>query len=207
MNRERKNKMSKKPAFKMSVSLLNKYLYYLSSPYDNNFKQLVEALDDVYEDNYWTLRGKKFEEEVFEGKHGLLSQLVMPLEKQVWAKKIMDMGNFEIVFNGKIDVLDKDNSIIYDIKRVDNFSENKYDDSATCQHRIYQWFFDNKMDFYYLVTDGVGEKINKNHVVYKERVSDEMLERSIKWLVLDFLDFLNKKELLNKYQEKFSVIY
>lgn len=197
--------MGIKPAFKLSVSLLNKYLYYLANPYDNNLRSLESALDGVWEDNFWTLRGKEFEEEVFAGKHGELSELVMPLKKQTWAKKTLDMGNFEVIFHGKIDVYDEDRGRVYDIKRVDKFSEEKYDESQTCQHVIYQWLFDNKVDFYYLVTEGVGSVASKHYVVYKNRVTDEVLDRSIRYLVMEFLKFLNEKNLLEKFQSKYSV--
>lgn len=192
-----------KPIFKMSVSLINKYLYYKNNPYDSNLESLKRALSGEWDSNAWTERGESFEDRVFAGEEGKFSKLIEGLKFQQWKKKYLDMGNFKIVFNAKMDAVDDDRKIVYDIKRTDMLKEESYADSSTCQHLIYQWILDEQYDFYYVIAFGPGGKINGDAAIYKEPISLEEAEEKVRALAKEFLVFLNNKGLLDLYQEKF----
>lgn len=193
--------MSNKKRYKLNASLINKYLYYKNNPYDNVLEQLKDSLNNIWVDNEYTILGKKFEQEVYNGKHGKLSSLIIPLEKQVWGNRTLNVGNVSIRFAGRLDALDRDKNVIYDIKRVGEFNERKYTDEQTVQHLIYFYLFPEVTDFYYLVTD----RDLKTHVVHINNTIYANVEQKLTEVVIDFLNFLNEKGLLELYKTNFTI--
>lgn len=186
-----------KPVYKISASLLNSYYYYLSNPTDANYESFVKRIKNIYETNVYLERGLKFEEEVFEGKHGKLSELVKDLPQQVWANRTIETEEFNILISGKIDVLDKEKKRIFDIKRVTEFKNNKYDNDM--QHILYFYIMPEIQDFYYLVA--AGEKIITNEIAHYKRPSERELEDIVMHNINNFYRFLREKNLWETYTE------
>jgi len=190
--------MTDKPTYKISASLLNTYFYYLNNPSKKTFESLVKRLENVFETNFFLQRGIKFEEEVFEGKHGTLSELVKDLPKQVWASKTIEREDYNIRIAGIMDVIDENKKRIYDIKRVSNFSDDKYDTST--QHLIYFYLRPEMEDFYYLA--GVGRsKLEKQEVAHYKRPKDKDIEKTVLEIIDDFYNFLKENNLWSIYTE------
>ena len=198
--------MTNKPTYKISASLLNKYLYYLKNPTQRVLDELIDTLNGVFVGNEYTKRGEDFENEVFEGKHGKLSQLVQNLPRNTWANKVIDFGDFNVLISGKMDAIDKDKRIIYDIKRIGENSINNYNDANTVQHTLYYYINDDFDKFYYLLAvsnsmDNDPEKI-RVEVKYMERPDQEELENKVISVINDFFNFLKEKGLWKLYTEK-----
>ena len=187
-----------KPTYKISPSLLNSYIYYLNNPEKKNYDSLVNRLNNIFETNIYLERGLKFEDEVFEGKHGKLSELVKDLQQQVWANKTIERDEYNIKISGRLDVYDPDKKRIYDIKRVSRFTPNKYDDST--QHLLYFYTMPEAKEFYYLVAVGPDEKIVNEVALYK-RPDDAVLEETVIHVINNFYQFLKQKNLWEVYTE------
>lgn len=187
-----------KPTYKISASLLNSYIYYLNNPTDKNYNSLVNHVRGIFETNKYLERGLKFEDEVFEGKHGKLSQLLKDLPKQVWANRKIIREDYDILISGKLDALDKDKGRIYDVKRVTSHTHNKYDDSM--QHILYFYIMPEINEFYYLVASG-NDKLIKNDVVLYKRPDEKTLEETVMHMIDNFYAFLRQKNLWKDYTE------
>ena len=191
----------------MSASLVNSWLYHKKVNRDDSYESIVNYLNGIFKDNKWTIRGKKFEKEVAEGKHGKLSKLVMPLKKQVWCQRFIETDKFKLRIAGKIDALDEDKNIIYDIKRVDTFSEEKYSDESTVQHLFYFYTNPKVKDFYYLVTEGVDDEVGDLHIVYKKRPPEDELEKAVLEKIVGLINFLKEEGLWKLYKKNQKTRY
>jgi hypothetical protein len=185
-----------KPVYKISPSLLNSYFYYLNNPTIENFNSLKNRIKNIFETNIYLERGLKFEDEVFEGKHGKLSELLKNLPKQVWANKTIQKDDYNILISGKLDAIDEKNKIIYDIKRVTKFTKNKYDDST--QHLLYFYIRPDMQEFYYLVATGEDNNIVTN-IAFYTRPDNKLLENTVIHIINNFYQFLHKNNLWNDY--------
>lgn len=193
------NLIVKKVKYKMSPSLLNSWIYYLENPSKATLESFEERLNNIYKQTPWMDRGLKFEEEVFEGKHGTLSTLVSPLQKQRWANKVINFEDFDVLISGKLDVYDKVKKRIYDIKRVNDFSANKYDTST--QHILYFYLMPEAKEFYYLL--GVGPDMDNDpskltYPIIRKTRPDNLDDIVLKY-VNDFIAFLNEQGLWEIY--------
>lgn len=188
--------MSDKPTYKISASLLNNYFYYLNNPSNKTFESLVKRLKNVFETNFFMERGNRFEDEVFKGEHGSMSELVKDLPKQVWASKIVERDEYNIRIAGIMDVIDEDKKIIYDIKRVSKFTKDKYDNST--QHLIYFYLRPEMNDFYYLAA--VGRKdIESKEVAHYKKPKDKDIEKTVLHIIDNFYTFLKENNLWETY--------
>jgi hypothetical protein len=187
-----------KPVYKISPSLLNSYFYYLNNPTIENFNSLKNRIKNIFETNIYLERGLKFEDEVFEGKHGKLSELLKNLPKQVWANKTIQKNDYNILISGKLDAIDEKNKIIYDIKRVTKFTKDKYDDST--QHLLYFYIRPDMQEFYYLVATGEDNSIVTN-IAFYTRPDNKLLENTVIHIINNFYQFLHKNNLWNDYIE------
>jgi len=190
--------MQNKPTYKISASLLNNYFYYLNNPSQKNFQSFVNRLKNVFETNFFLERGLRFEDEVFEGKHGNLSELVKDLPKQVWASKTVERDEYNIKISGKMDVIDEEKERIYDIKRVSKFTKDKYDTST--QHLIYFYLRPEMKDFYYLVAAGPNKEYT-NEVAHYKRPEDKNIEETVLHIIDNFYSFLKENNLWETYIE------
>jgi hypothetical protein len=189
----------KSETYKISASLLNSWIYYKENPSKDTFDSFVDGLKGIFTDNKWTIRGKIFESEVAEGKHGKLSKLIAGLSQQKWSNKTITVDGLNIKISGKLDAVDYNKKRIYDIKRVDKFSEDKYDTSV--QHNIYFYLNPDIVEFYYLVASGIDDASIELNIIQKLRPSDNILEAYIYGTIHDFFEFLKEKDLFNTYLE------
>jgi hypothetical protein len=184
---------------KISASLLNSWIYYKNNPTDKAYESFLTTLKGEFKGNYWTRRGNKFEEEVFQGEHGKLSQLVESLPKQVWSNRNITVDGINIKISGKVDAIDYDKKSIYDIKRMNEYYKGKLDDSM--QHPIY--FFLNKdiTNFYYLIVVGKGSEDTKLHIEHYKRPEEKELKKIILNTIREFFEFLKSRDIFNVYLE------
>lgn len=185
--------------YRLSATLVNSWLYYLKNKTPQQFEKFKDDLQNKFVPNKWTRRGVKFEQEVNEGKHGMLSKLIMPLEKQTKLRKLIHAAGLDIEIVGKPDAIDSARQRIYDIKRVDVFSADKYDDNV--QHLFYFFLHDQIQEFYYLVVDGEGDKINKQNVIMFTRPNDVDLQVLVEQYATGFINFLIENDLLETYKQ------
>lgn len=193
--------MSRKPTYKLSASLINSYLYYLEQPNDYTYISMVKTVIGAFETNKWLERGQAFEEEVFEGKHGRISDIVKDLKREVWGNRIIETKDFNLRLSAKLDAIDYDNKRIFDIKRVDTYRKENYSINRTAQHTFYFFMFPEVEEFYYLVAEGPGDVITNQHVVKIKRPSQEVLDERMRTYISSFLNFLKENNLLSLYQK------
>lgn len=186
-----------KPTYKVSASLVNSYIYLRDNPSEKGFNEFRDRLQNIYPDNKFLQRGLDFEEEVFDGKHGKLSELVKDLDKQVFAGKTIELDDVLVRISGKLDVVDWDKKRIYDIKRVSKVSNTKYDTSV--QHLFYFYIMPGMEDFYYLVV--AGNDVLKEKVLYYKRPPEKELEEKVFYIIEEFFDFLKYENLWELYTQ------
>jgi hypothetical protein len=188
---------------KISVSLLNSWLYYLLDTSDiTRMEQLKNAICGIFIPNEWTIRGSRFESAVFAGKHDKLSALVMPLKKQVWCNKEIVVDGVSIKLSGKLDAIDKEKSRIYDIKRKNKFDEADFNEDHTLQHIIYFYLNPDIKDFFYLVASGYSNDELVFSVVHKERPEEAKLEQLVLTQIHNFFEFMKEHDLYELYLTK-----
>lgn len=203
MAEKENSKKKKKPTYKLSASLIGSYLYHMATHRDYSREGLLNSLKGIYVENKWTKRGNKFEREVSGGQHPYISDLLDPLEKQVWGKKyFLETKDFKLQISGKADAYDKKNKIIYDTKRVDRYFEGKYSEDNTIQHLFYFLLFPEAKKFVYLVAYGKGDKVDgyTEVVEHRPKTEKELLDKILK-VVVDFISYLNYKGLWSTYTE------
>ena len=183
--------------YKISASLLNSWIYYENNKSEKNFNDFMKSLKGEFKTNRWIKRGNKFESEVFEGKHDKLSKLVSDLPKQRWCSRTIKIDGIDIKISGKLDVIDDSKKRIYDIKRVNEFSEDKYDTSF--QHLLYFYLNPDIEDFYYLVASGETNENIEFNVIHKKR--PENIETIVFSGIRRFFDFLKANDLWTTYTE------
>lgn len=142
-------------------------------------------------------QGFKYEEEVFAGKHGKISKLVKDLEKQKWGSKIIDCGDFYIRLSGKVDVIDTERKIIYDIKHTSNYNPKHYLDSI--QHYYYFYLFPEIEDFYYLVAQAKNKEDVK--VLHVKRPPEQELQEKVKESITTIIEGLKEFDLLETFKK------
>lgn len=184
-----------KPTYKVSPTLINSYRYYRENKSEKAFQELKDTIMHVFKTNKYIKRGIKFEDEVFAGQHGKLSELVKDLPSQKWGSVTLDFGDFNIRISGKLDAIDEAKKRIYDVKRVDKFSEDKYDNSV--QHLYYLYLFPEIEHFYYLVASGKGDVVDGFHVIEKSRPDD--LQKQVFDSITEFINFLKDNNLWELY--------
>lgn len=184
-----------KPTYRVSPTLINSYRYYKNNKSEKTFQELKDTITHVFKTNKYIKRGMKFEDEVFAGQHGKLSELVEGLPSQTWGSTTLDFGDFNIKISGKLDAIDESKKRIYDVKRVDVFSENKYDNSV--QHLYYLYLFPEMEHFYYLVASGKSDTVDGFHVIDKPRTND--LEKQVYDSITEFINFLKDNDLWELY--------
>lgn len=187
-----------KQTYKMSASLINSWKYYLEHPTKNSLESVKQSVNNVFKTNKWIVRGKKFETSVYNGEYEILKPLLENAEQEAWCSDTIDMGDFFIRFSGRTDLINKDKKLIIDIKRVDQFSVDKYDYSF--QHTIYFYLNPDITDFVYLVVSGKDGEEEKINVIHKKRPDKEALDKLVMDHVNGFIAFLKEKDLWEAYK-------
>jgi len=133
------NSMSKKrETYKVSASLINSYLNMKTEKYRNSATQFINTLSRIpLPDSYALKRGNAFEVAVTKYRSEPFYDIVTKCDEQVSVTKNIPMPgeDFDIKLVGFIDFASKDRKIIYDTKRVNKWSDEKYDGSV--QHDFY----------------------------------------------------------------------
>ena len=127
-----------KPAYKVSASLINSYLNMRTSKYPNSTKQFIDTLNRIpLKPNYALKRGNAFEDAVTKYRSEPFYEIAVKCDTQVSITKEIPMieEDFDIRLVGFMDFVTKDRKIIYDTKRVNKWSDEKYDMSV--QHDFY----------------------------------------------------------------------
>jgi hypothetical protein len=184
-----------KPAYKISASLLNNFAFYQKFPSAETFKSVKENLVSVYRDTPATLEGKRFEQEVFEGKKGRLSDLFTGLELQKWYNTTIDFGDFNVRISGKMDGVRKDESSIFDLKRVKKYYKGKYKTSV--QHLLY-FYINPKAETFYYIAVTPDEEV---HIEHYKRPDNEKLNKQVLDIINDYFRFLKENGLWETYTE------
>ena len=158
-------------------------------------KAFSEFLDTLHriptEPNIYMQRGIDFEEECYKG-NTIISPIIENGAYQIAGKKTLKVSGLNILLYGRLDVLK--GGVIYDIKRVTNYSPQKYQKSY--QHAVYLELFPDAKQFTYLVYDD-KEKLHEE-TYYK----DECV--NIEGVIADFLNWLNENDLLEVYLMKWK---
>lgn len=187
--------MNKKPIYKVSATLVNSWLYYLRYPTDEKLEEFKELIRGNFVENEYVLKGRLFEQSVFDGKEGKLSEVVKDTLIQQWGKPLyisFPSEDFSIRLSGKADSVDNLKNRIYDIKRTGKYNYNNFSDSSTCQHSFYFKIFPNIKDFYYLIAEGRGEEVDRVIVEHKQRPSEEDLNRKVMDYITGVLTFVKE---------------
>lgn len=163
--------------------------------------KITDAMKKAYDDflitlnriktepNEAMLRGIEFEDECYKG-NTPVSPIIENGAYQIVGTKDIKVKDLNILLYGRLDVLK--GGIVYDIKRVRQYAPQKYLHSY--QHGMYLDLFENAYKFEYLAYD---DKDVLHHETYYR---DEY--RPTKEVVKDFLNWLEKNNLLKLYKEK-----
>lgn len=191
--------VKKKPTYKLSSSLLNSYLYYKKNPCKKNIDSIANYLNGEFASTDYTKRGLTYEDEVFEGKHGSMSELVKALPRNTWSNLLLKRDEFNIYLSGKRDAVDNSRQRIYDIKRVNEYKPENFSDSSTVQHLFYFILDKDKQEFYYLLAVSKTMTNNPEDIIFKvipkQRPEESELEQLVNNSIDEFFNFLKEQNL------------
>lgn len=195
---------SNKPTYSLSASLLNKLRFFRNQKTDDKrevaMEGIVKSITKVDDSTPHTIRGHRFEDEVFAGEHSVLNPYLENTKHQAWFSKILDFGDFEIRLSGRFDAVTLDNKHIYDIKRTGYLYPPAYGDKGSIQHDLYLFLCDRAEDFTYLVVAGDDRRLEYHTITHQRKPE---LESYIREEILDFLNFLYDEELIESYMNNF----
>lgn len=190
------------PIYKVSATLVNSWLYFNKYPTEKNLESFKNLVNGIFEDNIYLERGRRYETEVKEGKHGKVSELIAGKIWQPWGTSVyvtFPKEKFSIRISGKADIVSIDNKIIYDLKRVSKWHPNKYDDGNTCQHYFYFKLFPQAENFYYVAAIGETETVEDIKIIQKLRPNEETLNRIITDYIKGVLTFIREIDMWDNF--------
>lgn len=139
--------------------------------------EFVKVLNKVpLPDNEWMKAGRDFEEECYEGKT-CVSPIIEGGAFQIVGTKKTSVNGVKVLMYGRLDVLK--GGTIYDIKRVQRYSVQKYLHSY--QHGFYMDLFPNAEGFTYLVFDG-NKLHQESYFRGQYRPTEEVISDFLRWL-------------------------
>jgi hypothetical protein len=194
--------------YKISASLINSYLNMRAKRYPNSEQQFADTLKRIpLKDSYALKRGNAFEKDVLKYESEPFHEIIKDCDTQVYVEKNIPLAReeFDLRLVGFVDFATKDRKIIYDTKRVNAWSDEKYDSSV--QHDFYLWAVPESEKFFYLV--GSGSKWRSDEyfeVEYGKPESNELEKRCLD-AINDFIDYLKKNDLLDIYKKHFDASY
>lgn len=206
-------KTSHKPRYIVTPSLLNSWGYMwecekyvretetdkvcLEDKIDEERKKAKEsflnALNKIYVDNEYMKLGREFEEECYQGKT-CISPIIENGCYQIAGVKKVEIDGIDFIMYGKLDVLK--GGVVYDIKRVQKYSLQKYLNSY--QHGFYLDLFPRAYKFEYLVYDG-------NKLFHETYYRGQYIETTR--VISEFIKWLKENELFEIYKEKWRSKY
>jgi hypothetical protein len=128
----------KRKTYKISASLINSYLNMRAMRYPNSADQFIDTLKRIpLKDTYALKRGNAFEKAVLKYTSEPFHDFIKECDSQVFVEKTIPLSEeeFDLKLVGFMDFASKDRKIIYDTKRVNKWSDEKYDSSV--QHDFY----------------------------------------------------------------------
>lgn len=131
-------------------------------------------------------RGIDYENDTYEGKTPA-SPYVEGGQWQIVGKREENIDGIDFLLYGRLDVLK--GGIIYDIKRVSQYSVQKYLYSA--QHPFYLELFPRARQFTYLVDDG---NMLHTETYYRDKI------KPIKYTIMEFVRWLKEENLWEDYR-------
>lgn len=202
----------KKPIYTISASLLNTLLWYQKAKkpaaVQNQREQLEKALKREYVENEHTLRGKKYEAEVYKGEH---PGTYIDLEGVViegWKNRYVEYGDFIIKVVGKFDIWNPKTKVITDVKCPQKLNGDRYTSDQTTQHLVYLYLEPEAKEFWYSVGYSANP-FNREELSYtafphyREDVGD--LDKFITDNIQTLIQVLYKENLLELYFKNFKV--
>ena len=111
----------------------------------------------------------------------------------------MSEEDFDLKLVGFIDFATKDRKIIYDTKRVNKWSDEKYDSSV--QHDFLLIAIPESERFFYLVGSGLKWKSDEYFEVEYGRPTPKELEKRCLDVINDFINYLKNNDLMDIYKK------
>lgn len=190
-----------RPTYKITATLLNSWLYYLSSSQD--IEEFVKVLKkEPIEDNQgYLLRGEEFEKEVYNKQVKEINNIIEDTrcyqtrkEKDLEIK--IDNQIIKIRVVGIADFIYK--NCVFDIKRVSEYHLAHYLNDTT-QHYIYCMLF-NAKHFKYLIYDN-NEDL---HIESYDESVDTSTNKTIS-IISQFIQFLKRTNLYMLYTKNWRL--
>lgn len=183
----------------ITATLLNSWLYlYKTSEnyYTKSYEDFVKTLSrEKIEETPAIIKGREFEDKAYKGEIPYMLPYVNGSEIQVKAKRNLKVDNQDYLIYGICDLLK--GGIIYDIKRVREYTRPKYNWSI--QHYIYFYLFKGAYEFIYLAVDD-------NEYLFKEEYFEDSLNVKdfLSQIIRDFMKFLKENNLYETYITKWE---
>lgn len=198
----------KRKAYKISATLINSYLNMRSKRYPDSDQQFIDMLKRIpLKDSYALKRGNDFEKAVWKYSYEPFHEIVKSCDTQVFVEKEIPLSeeDFDLKLVGFIDFATKDRKIIYDTKRVNKWSDEKYDSSV--QHDFYLWAIPESERFFYLVGSGLKWKSDEYFEVEYGRPTPKELEKRCLDVINDFINYLKNNDLMDIYKKHYDATY
>lgn len=190
----------------MSPSLINKLRYCQVSNFDDrSMGQLIDAVDKKpFVGNEFTRAGEVFEQEVIAGQHSAFKPYIEDVIHGKWYRVDLEFDKYIIRMSGQFDLVKKDGSTIYDIKRTTAYKVGKFSNTETVQHNVYFLMEPRAQDFHYLV-GYLLKGSDEMHYTIESHDRPENVEGIIRQEIVEFLQFLYNQNLLPTYIRNFEV--
>lgn len=194
--------------YKVSASLINSYLNMRAKRYPNSEQQFLDSLERIpLKDSYALKRGNAFEKAVWKYESEPFHGVVKGCDTQIFVEKGIPLveEDFDLKLVGFMDFATKDRKIIYDTKRVNKWSDEKYDSSV--QHDFYLWAVPESEKFFYLVGSGTSWKSDEYFEVEYGKPTPDELEKRCLDVIQDFVSYLKSNDLLDTYKKHYDANY
>lgn len=216
---QEENKLPDGHRLKISPSLLTSFRYLLdvSEEYlDGSFEDFKGAIRrEERKDTVWTLRGKKFEELVMEGKIEEWNKYVLgeKIEDQKHLEIELEVDGVPIYLHGYTDVYDAENKRIIDVKRKNRVKDKEFLLSA--QTHCYLLMSDEIETMEYLIAINTsttpiphkrtGERnLELKHEVYQRKDLGD-IKKNVIDEIRNFITFLKRYDLYEDYVKAYSI--
>lgn len=190
----KQNALNKSTRYLITASLLNSWLYLFKTSenyYTKTYEDFIKTLSrEPIEETPAIIKGREFEDKAYRGEIDYMLPYVNNAEIQVKAKRNLKVDGQEYLIYGICDLLK--GGIIYDIKRVREYTRGKYNWSA--QHYVYFYLFKGAYEFIYLAID------DYEHLFKEEYFSDSVdVKNFLSQIIRDFINYLKTNNLYDIY--------
>ena len=197
--------MSKpKQTYNLSNTILNSLDFHLSSQgqwKEKSYESFVKTLNKIFETNEHIERGFVFEDEVIAGKHSVFNEYLVDTNAQEWLNAYVDYGDYQYRIAGKADLIRKDRTEIYDIKRTANYKPGRF--KMSNQHILYFYCVPEAQVFKYLIHyDKNLDTGETNGYAIEEYKRPTNLDKMVRHRIDKLMNYLHEHYLLPVYIEK-----